>query len=137
MKERNDTERLVREIYARRRSGNIDEIMSAFAPNAQFRLAGGAALLPATALVETHAGLRSTMAQFVADWDWSDYAIEAVIVDGNRAAVYSRGPMRYGAGRQEIETETVDLLTLEGGKIVSFVQFCDTHMLSRVTGLGA
>ena len=137
MKERDETEKRIREIYAARRRGSVEQVMATFAPQARFRLAGNAALAPMTMPVDGHTQLRSVMKQLVDDWDWSDFMIEKIVVDGNQAAVYSRGPMRYGADRQEIETEILDLLTLEDGKIIELVEFCDTHMVSRMTGLGA
>jgi ketosteroid isomerase-like protein len=137
MSGRNDVEAFVRGIYERRKSGDIEGIIAGFAPDAQFRLAGDAALAPLTTAVRSHAPLRGLMEQLVAAWDWSDYRVDAVLVDGNRVAVYGNGTMHYGPGKAPFVTETFDLLTIEGGKIVDFVQFCDTHSAARAMGLGA
>jgi len=137
MSGRDDVESLVRAIYDQRRKGDIEGVMAGFAPNARFRLAGSSALAPLTTMVETHAPLRGLMEQLIASWDWSDYRVETVLVDGNRVAVYSRGTMHYGPDKYPVTTETFDLLTIEGGKIVEFVQFCDTHAAARTMGLAA
>jgi len=137
MSSRNDVEALVRSIYALRRKGDIEGIMASFTPNARFRMAGHGGLAPMTTPVEGSAQLRGLMQQLVSAWDWSDFDIRSVLVDGNRVAVYSAGTMYFGPQRVPVETELFDLLTLEGDKIADFVQFCDTHAAARVMGMAA
>ena len=45
--------------------------------------------------------------------------------------------MRATATGQEAETEFVDILRVENGKIVSFKQFVDTALASRMVAAGA
>ena len=137
MSGRNDVEALVRAIYEQRKKGDIEGIMAGFAPNAQFRMAGSSALAPMTTAVRSQAPLRALMEQLIASWDWTDYKVDTVLVDGNRVAVYSKGTMHYGPDKYPVTTETFDLLTIEEGKIVDFVQFCDTHGAARTMGFAA
>lgn len=137
MSSRDDVESLVRSIYETRKKGDVEGIMAAFAPHAQFRMAGSSALAPLTTAVQNHAPLRSLMERLVASWDWTDYKVDTVLVDGERVAVYSKGTMHYGPDKYPVTTETFDLLTLEDGKIVDFVQFCDTHAAALAMGVAA
>jgi len=134
---RDDIEARVRSIYDIRKNGDLDGVMATFTSDARFRMAGHPELAPMTALVQGAAQLRELMQQFIAVWDWQDYHIQRVLVDGDRAAVYSRGTMYFGPKRVPIDTETFDLLALKDGKIADFVQFCDTHMAAKAMATAA
>ena len=137
MTKRDDVEAQVRSIYGLRKKGDLEGIMASFTPNARFRMAGHNGLAPLTTPVEGSTKLRELMQQLVSAWDWKDFEIRTVLVDGNRAAVYSAGTMYYGSQRVPVETELFDLLTLEDGKIANFVQFCDTHAAAQAMGVAA
>jgi len=137
MTNRSEVEALVHTIYGLRKKGDLEGIMASFTPNARFRMAGHGGLAPMTTPVEGSAQLHGLMQQLVSAWDWADFEIRTVLVDGNRAAVYSAGTMYFGPERMPVETELFDLLTIEGGKITEFVQFCDTHAAARVMGMAA
>ncbi len=137
MSNQGPVEKLLRDIYARRSAGDMEAIMASFGDNPSFRLAGDEILGVLTTEVRGRDALQQMMQQLVETWDWSQYQVDTVLVDGNRAAVHSRGTMRYVPTGQTFKTETLDLITLEGDKITTFVQFLDTHMAARTLGLAA
>lgn len=137
MSERAQTEAFVRDMYARRFAGNVEAIMAGFSQAAWFRVAGDEVLGMLSTEVRGTEALRGMMQQFVDNWDWSEYRIESVLVDGNRVVVHGKGPMTFRPSNQRYETETLDLITVADGKITGFLQFLDTHLLVRVVGLAA
>jgi len=135
MTERSEVERLVRNLYELRRQEDIDGIIEGFTPDATFRLAGD--LAPLTTEVCGHPALRVMISELARAWDWRGYKIATVLVDGDRVAVHSRGEMLYVPTGTPVRTETLDILTLKDGKVAEFVQFCDTHMASKVMKIAA
>ena len=91
-------------------------------------------LSPLTVKVAGGSDVRMVLEKLARDWDWANYRIESILVDGNRAVVHSRGQMRYVPKDELLETETLDLLTIENGKIAEIVQFCDTYAVVRKIG---
>ncbi|CAM5771743.1 hypothetical protein LMIY3S_03611 [Labrys miyagiensis] len=137
MNGRAEIEAFLREMYAHRFAGNVESIMAGFGAEPRFRVAGDEVLGVLSTEVRGVDALRAMMQQLVDNWDWSEYQIQSVIVDGDRAVVHGSGPMLFTPTGQRYETETLDLIRLEDGKIVEFLQFLDTHLLARVVGLAA
>ncbi|WP_448953814.1 nuclear transport factor 2 family protein [Labrys neptuniae] len=137
MSERAEIEKLVRDAYAHRAAGNIDGIMNCFGADPVFRLAGDEMLGVLTTEVRGREALHQTMLQLVGAWNWSDYRIDSILVDGNRAVVHSHGTMHFVPTGQKFETETLDLLTIADGRISHFLEFCDTHTMVRTMNFAA
>ncbi|GLS17042.1 hypothetical protein GCM10007874_00570 [Labrys miyagiensis] len=131
MSNRDQVEAVVREIYARRCAGDVDGLMAMFGPDPHFRLAGDEILGPLTTEVRGREDLRAILERLTNAWDWRDYRVDTVVVEGNRAVVHSKGTMFYVPKQQSFPTETLDLMTIADGKIADFLQFCDTHMAAR------
>jgi len=132
MAERTLIESMLRTCYALRRTEDIEGALETFADDATFRLVGNLALAPMTKPVTGRAALREMFTQLARDWDWSEYDITSIMVDGDHAVVHSRGRMRYTPKNACIDTETLDLITIRDGKISDFQQFCDTHMAANL-----
>ncbi|WP_413991984.1 nuclear transport factor 2 family protein [Labrys okinawensis] len=135
MSDRDRIEAMVRETYARRCAGDIDGFMAMFGPEPRFRLAGDEILGDLTVEIRGHKDVRAVLERLTNAWDWSDYRVDAVVVDGDRAVVHGKGTMFYVPKQQRIATETLDILTIADGKITDFVEFCDTHMAARAMDL--
>lgn len=137
MSDRDAIEAVVRESYNRRRTGDVEAIMAMFGPDPRFRLAGDEILGELTAEVRGKEAFRAMIQQLVDNWDWADYKILSILIEGDSAVVHSTGTMRFVPTGQNYETETLDLLKIADGKIVEFLQFLDTHMLARALGRAA
>ncbi|CAM5771740.1 hypothetical protein LMIY3S_03610 [Labrys miyagiensis] len=131
MSTRDEIETMVRQSYVHRCAGDIDGLIGMFGPDPRFRIAGDEILGALSAEVRGRENLLAVMESLTRTWDWSDYRIDTVLVDGNRAVVHGKGTMTYVPKNQKIETETLDLLTIVDGKIAELLEFCDTHMAAK------
>jgi ketosteroid isomerase-like protein len=77
------------------------------------------------------------MAGLVHAFSFSDVEPVTTVIEGDRAVVHWKARVRATATGQEAETEFVDILRVENGKIVSFKQFVDTALASRMVAAGA
>jgi ketosteroid isomerase-like protein len=134
MSSRDEIEAVVRESYALRCAGRLDGLMAMFGPDPRFRIAGDVIPGELTKEVRGREELRALLERLIQDWNWNDYRIDTVLVEGNRAVAHGKGTMRYVPNTEDIETETLDVLTISEGKIVDFLEFCDTHMVARTLG---
>ncbi len=72
------------------------------------------------------------MAGLIGAFEFRNHEIVSLIVDGPRAAVHTRVRVRAAGTGEEVTTEMVDLITVRDGKIVSFLEFCDTAMAAKL-----
>jgi ketosteroid isomerase-like protein len=135
MAERNETERLVRESYAARKRNSVPETLKHFHPDIRFRIMGSEALGPMTKGVSGLDALRSMFEGLFPAWDWSNFEIRSIHVDGDKAFVHLSGPIRHVPTGKVIDTEVLDRLTIKDGLIVDFVEYVDTHLLAQTVGI--
>ena len=55
------------------------------------------------------------------------------MIDGDRVAAHWNALVRSNVNGQEVVTDVLDLMQVRDGKITSFVEFCDTAMVDRMT----
>ena len=122
------------EAYEARRRGDADGACRFFAEDAQFTLAGAPNVSPIPVQAENRDSIRQTLAALIAGFEFLEHDILSIIVEGEEAAVHSRVRLRATPSGEEAVTELADFLTFRDGKIVSFVQFCDTALAARLTG---
>ena len=119
-------ERVIREAYRARASGDLDATCTFFTDDARFAVAGDPQASPVAGSVTGCAGIREVLAGLIAAVEFVRHDIVELVVEDDRAAVHSRLTVRGRASGEEVETEFLDLVHLRDGKIASFVQFCDT-----------
>jgi len=56
----------------------------------------------------------------------------SMLIDGSKAAVQWRAKIRSAVTGETVETDLFDLIELEGGRIKSFFEFCDTALAARM-----
>ena len=127
-----DVKGIIEKAYETRRREDVDEALDYFHPNATFRIVANSSLGEISQSFTGHDALRAAFEQFFKTWDWRDFPIKDIIVDGNKAAVHSCGTMHHAPSRTDFTYEILDIVTLEDGKIVDFVEFLDTHMLKQL-----
>ncbi len=132
MTDRSQIETLLREAYAARKRGDMAAMLNAFAENPHFELAGAPQASPVAIRATEGGTFRSLMTGLIKTFEFLDHEIISMIVEGNKAAVHWRSRMRSGVTGDEVVTEIVDLVTVEGGKITSFIEFCDTALAARM-----
>ena len=136
MMDRAAIESMLKEAYGARVAGDVDGTVRHFTDDAVFVLAGAKEASPVPVRCEGCEPLRAVMGALIGAFKFSDHEILALFLDGPRAAVHTRFRVRSGKTGEEAVTETVDLITFEGGKIATFTQFCDTALAAKLAGAG-
>jgi ketosteroid isomerase-like protein len=131
MTSRQDIERTLRDAYAARQRGDLDAIGRIFAPHARFQMAGSNAS-PVAARAEGAEQYRPLLAGMIKTFEILDHKIEAILIDGSKAAVQWHAKMRSTVTGQTVETDLFDLIEIEDGRIKSFYEFCDTALAARM-----
>jgi ketosteroid isomerase-like protein len=54
------------------------------------------------------------------------------VVEGSKAAVRTRIKVTSTVTGQTAETETADFIEVKDGRIISFVQYCDTALAAKL-----
>ena len=137
MSSKDEIASMIRDCYAARQRNDADGALAFFHPDIRFRIAGSTSLKPLTDTVAGLGALRPAMVRLVIDWDWSQFPIADLIVDGPTAVVHSAGRMKHVPSGIAVHTETLDKLTLRDGKIIEFVEFADTHAIAQMLSLSA
>ena len=120
---------LIGRAYAARGRGDLDELMTAFHPEAVFTLVGDKRTLEVTGSVQGHRNLRETLAGFVATFYFVKREILSEVVEGDRAAVHSRLVVRYKPTGATHTTDVIDLFEFRDGKIIELVEAADNALI--------
>jgi ketosteroid isomerase-like protein len=133
--DRADIESLIRTSYASRGKGDAGAALACFHPQASFHLAGPESIAPMTKRLTGHAELGDAFKTMFAAWDWSQFPIESILIDGERVVVHCRGTLKFTPTGKTLETQIIDLIRVKDGLIVDFVEFCDTLSAAQVMGM--
>jgi ketosteroid isomerase-like protein len=120
---------LIRQAYAARGKGDLEDLMAAFHSEAVFALIGDKNTLEVAGSIRGHRSVREAMEGFIATFQFSERQILSELVDGERAAVHSRFVVRYSPTNAMRTTEVMDLFKFQDGKIVELLEFADTAMI--------
>src|SRR5262252_4610551 len=120
---------LIGAAYAARGRGDLDDLMTAFHPDAVFTLVGDKRALEVTGSVQGHARLRETLAGFIAAFHFIERQILSEVVEGDRAAVHSRLVVLYNPTGATHTTDVIDLFTFQDGKIIELVEAADNALI--------
>ncbi len=129
---RDEMERAIEQSYHDRRCENVDACLRHFAEDGKFRIVANEKFGDLGRPLKGYGEIRPFFERLFADWDWKGFEIQSLLIDGNRAAVHCAGRMYYTPTEQDVEMDTLDLLTFEDGKIVDFVEFFDTDLVAQV-----
>ena len=134
MTDRAEIERIIQAAYAARKAGDLEAIGRAFANNAQFRIAGSSSASPVSVKAEGVKSMQAVLKEMITVFEWVDQEILSMVIEGDKAAVHWRGTIRSTATGETVRTELFDLFEIDGGRISSFVEFCDTALAARLMG---
>ena len=130
---REDIDKLVQEAYRRRVQQDVVGVCDMFAPEVDFRFAAAPKVQAASFAAAGRPALRPLMEQLVKTFQLKDFALKTVLIDGNRVAAHWTALVRSTVNGHEINTDVLDLMEIRDGKIVSFIEFCDTASVERMT----
>jgi ketosteroid isomerase-like protein len=132
MTDRATIESILKNAYAARVRGDVEATVGFFADGAVFALAGASHASPVALRCTDTAALRGALAGLVQAFEFRDHQILDLFVDGGKAALHTRVRVRAAATGEEETTEMADFVTFRDGKIVSFLEFCDTALAARM-----
>jgi ketosteroid isomerase-like protein len=132
MSDRSQFERLLKEVYATRKRGDVDGILRLFSVDAHFQMAGSISASPMPLRTAGVTEFRTVLERLILTFEWVDQDIMCMLIDGPRAAVHWRGKIRSSVTGETVDTELVDIVEVKDGRIVSFIEFCDTALATRL-----
>ncbi len=134
MGSREDIDKLVQEAYRRRVDQDVAGVCDMFAPEVDFRFAAAPEVQAASFAAAGRPALRPLMERLVRTFPAQGLCPEdrADRRQPCRRALDSSGTSRRLTGH-ELATDVLDLMEIRDGKIVSFIEFCDTASVERMT----
>ena len=132
MSDRSEIERVLKEAYAARKRGDVDGILRLFSVDAHFQIAGSISASPIPLRTAGATQFRTVLDRLVRTFEWVDQQIICMLIDGPRAAVHWRGKIKSSVTGETVDTDLVDIVEFEDGRIVSFIEFCDTALATRL-----
>ena len=123
MPDRLEVERLLRELYAARLSGDLEALCRTFAKDSRLDIAGTSYSTPMAIRAAGLGEIRSWLALLVKTFQLSDQEILSMIIDGEAAAVHWRARIRSKITGTTVLTELVDVVRVREGRIASYTEF--------------
>jgi ketosteroid isomerase-like protein len=124
--------RTIEEAYAARVRGDVDGVLRAFAPDADFRINATPSHPQLGQAARDADALRNALKQLIDAFAFTDAKIVDSVIEGSKAAVRTSVTVRARSTGKSAKTELLDLLEFRDGKIVSFAQFCDTALANHL-----
>jgi ketosteroid isomerase-like protein len=130
---REEIEQLIRKLCAARIAGDLEDMMSCMGPDVHFQLVGDPMASPVPARSSGHDNIRPHLAGLVQAFKFHSEDIITLIVEGAKAAVRSRARITSTITGATVDTELADFIEFKDGRIVSFIQFCDTALAAKIS----
>ena len=125
--DREETERLLRALYAARVSGDIAAVYDKFSPDARFQIAGASHSTPVAVTAVGAGQYRPLLAIMIKTFKMSDEEIVSLVIDGAKAAVHWRAKIFSRLTGTTVLTELVDMIEIRNGRIGSYIEFFAPH----------
>jgi len=127
MMDRQETERLLRALYAARTSGDLPGVCEKFTDDARFQIAGASHATPVAVTAKGVREYRPLLATMIKTFKLTDQEIITLLIDGTRAAVHWRARIFSRITGTTVLTELVDMIEIRDGRIGSYVEFFAPH----------
>jgi ketosteroid isomerase-like protein len=124
---RQETERLLRDLYAARVSGDVAAVYDKFSPDARFRISGASHSTPVAVTAEGAGEYRPLLAIMIKTFKLSDEQIVSLLIDGTKAAVHWRAKIFSRLTGTKVLTDLVDMIEIREGRIGSYIEFFAPH----------
>jgi ketosteroid isomerase-like protein len=113
-------DRLLRELYAARLSGDLDRMCRAFSADAKFQIASGSATSPVSVKAAGVKEFRPLLALMIKTFKLGALTISTMKVEGDQATVRWQANVRSQITGATVPTEMIDLVEVRDGRIVNF-----------------
>jgi ketosteroid isomerase-like protein len=78
--------------------------------------------------------LLASVGALVAAFDFLEQTLLNSVIEDNKAAKHWRLKVKHNSSGEVFVTELFELWTIDGDRVASLVQFCDTALLARIMG---
>jgi len=113
----------LREFYAARLAGDLDEVCRIFADDAEFEISGASQSDPIAISATGVSQIRTWLALLIKTSRLTDHAIVSMVTEDTRAAVRWRAKLRSKITGVAVTTDFIDLVEIRDGRIVSYTEF--------------
>ena len=120
------TRSAVQELYAAYRRGDRDRVASLIDEDVDWIIYGPVEVFPFTGHRQGKSAALASLAGVAKDYALDRYDLEAVVVDGDRAAVMSDVAFTQRATGRLLRFRIADFLRFRDGRVVEFREFCDS-----------
>jgi ketosteroid isomerase-like protein len=127
MTDRQETEQLLRDLYAARVSGDVAAVYEKFSKDARFQIAGASHSTPVAVRAVGAAEYRPLLAIMIKTFKLSDEQILSLLIDGAQAAVHWRARIFSRLTGTTVVTDLVDMIEIRDGRIGSYIEFFAPH----------
>jgi ketosteroid isomerase-like protein len=122
---------LIRRFWAERLANAPEAIRRHCAPDIVFRIVGGAGAAGEAVYVGHDAAIEAVRT-IDTNLEFLSFGILDMIVDGAKAALLWRAELAHRGTGVSADLSVFDLITVENGRITSYVEFLDTDGLQKV-----
>ncbi|MGB9381484.1 nuclear transport factor 2 family protein [Candidatus Binatus sp.] len=119
---RTQIDRLLRELYAARLSGDLNAVCRAFSPDAVFRIASASEANPVTIEAVGIDEFRPLLAFMIKTFKLADLNICTMDIGDAHVKVHWRANIRPRNTGATVLTELIDLIDVRDGRIVNFIE---------------
>jgi ketosteroid isomerase-like protein len=123
MTERAVAERIIRDLHAARVAGDLAAMCRVFGDQGHYRIAGASADKPIAISADDLASFRPWLAMLVKAFRVNDYELLSLVVEWPRATAHWRANIYSKITGVTIPTELVDLVEIQGERIVAYSEF--------------
>ena len=116
----NEIDRLLRELYAARSSGDLDGVCRAFAADAKFQIAGASDANPVGITAAGIKEFRPLLAFMIKTFKLGGLRICTMNIEGDQATVRWQANIRSRITGAIVLTEMIDIIEVRDGRIVNF-----------------
>ena len=120
---RAEIDSLLRNFYTARVRGDLRQVLEIFAANAKFEISGPSDSASISAIAVGVDEFSPLLAAMIKTFTLTDYAIVAILIDGENAAVHWRAKVRSNITGKTAMTEFVDLVHIRNWRIDSYMEF--------------
>jgi ketosteroid isomerase-like protein len=113
-------DRLMRELYAARSSGDLDRVCRVFDPDAKFQIAGASESGPPGIKAAGVREFRPLLAFMIKTFRLGALTIRALDIEGDQATVRWQADVQSRITGATVPTEFIDIAEVRDGKIVNY-----------------
>jgi ketosteroid isomerase-like protein len=113
-------DRLLRDLYAARLSGDLDGVCRTFAANGRFQIASATEDSPVAIKAAGVEEFRPLLAFMIKTFRLRDLTIRTLNVEGDKATVHWQARVRSRITGATVATEFIDIVEVRDGRIANF-----------------